>query len=66
MPWLKYFVAGLSPRTSNFDTRPVYVEFVVEMTIGQTFLRILRVSPTSPNLKLFFIQSAITLYEVSN
>ena len=48
VPWLRRLVAGLSPRRSVFNPKPVYVVFVFgKVTIGQEFLRVLHFSAVS-------------------
>jgi hypothetical protein len=37
MPWLRWLVAGLSPRRPGFEPRSVYVGFVVESSTGTGF-----------------------------
>jgi hypothetical protein len=38
VPWLRWLVAGLSPRSSGFDPGSVHVGFVVDkVTMGQVF-----------------------------
>jgi hypothetical protein len=47
-PWLRRLVAGISPRKSAFDPRPVHVEFAVDIVaLGQGLPRVLRLSPVT-------------------
>jgi hypothetical protein len=48
MPWLKQFIAGLSPRRPGFTPGSVHVGFVVDKeTLGQVILRVLQFSPAN-------------------
>jgi hypothetical protein len=48
VPWLRWLVAGLSPRRTGFTSGSIHVGFVVDkVTLGQVFLRVLRLSPVS-------------------
>jgi hypothetical protein len=48
VPWLRRLVAGLSPRTPEFDPGSVYVGFVVDkVALGQVFLPVLQFSHVS-------------------
>jgi hypothetical protein len=48
IPWLRRFVAGLSPRTTGFDAGSAQVGFVVDkVPLGQVFRRVLRFSPVN-------------------
>ena len=43
MPWPRWFVGVLAPRSLGFDPRPFQVRFVVDVVVfGQGFLRIRR------------------------
>jgi hypothetical protein len=45
VPWLGRLAAGLPPRRPGFDPGSVHVGFVVDkVTLGQVFLRVLRLS----------------------
>jgi hypothetical protein len=48
MPWLRLFVAGLSPWRPVFDPGSVHVGFVVDkVALRQVFPRVLRFTPVS-------------------
>ena len=48
IPWLRRWVAGLSPQRPRFDARSVPLLFVVDkVALGQGFLRVLRLSLVS-------------------
>jgi hypothetical protein len=48
VPWLRWLVAGLSPRRPGFDPGSVHVGFVVDkVALGQVFPRVLRFSPVN-------------------
>jgi hypothetical protein len=44
-PWLRWLVAGLSPRMPGFAPGSIHVGFVVRVALGQVFLRVLRFFP---------------------
>jgi len=65
MPRLRRSVAGLSPRRSGLNPRPVRVGFVLhKVTLGQIFLRVLRFPPVNVIPPMLhdhsFIHSSIT------
>jgi hypothetical protein len=48
VPWLRWLVAGLSPRRPGFNPGSVHVEFEVDkVALGQVFPRVLRFSPVN-------------------
>jgi hypothetical protein len=47
VPSLRQSVAVLSPRRSEFDSSPDYAEFMVDKTMGQVSLRVLRLPPVT-------------------
>jgi hypothetical protein len=48
VPWLRRFVAGLSPRWPGFDPGSIHVGFMVDkVAVGQVSPRVLRFSPVS-------------------
>ena len=48
MPWLRWLVAGLSPRSPSFYPRSVYVRFAVhKVAVGPVFLQVIRFPPAS-------------------
>jgi hypothetical protein len=50
MPWLRRLVAGLSSQRPGFDSGRVHVGFVVDkVSLGQVFLRVIRVFPRQFN-----------------
>jgi hypothetical protein len=45
VPWLRWLVAGLSPRRPGFASGSIHMGFVVDkVALGQVFLRVLRLS----------------------
>jgi hypothetical protein len=48
VPWVRWLVAGLSPRRPGFAPGSVHVGFVVDkVALGQVFLRVLPFYPVS-------------------
>jgi hypothetical protein len=48
VPWIRWLVAGLSPRRPGFAPRSINVGFVVDkVALRQVFLRVLRFCPVS-------------------
>ena len=45
MSWLKRLLAGLSPRRTEFDSKPVHVRCGGQSDAGKDFLRVIRFSP---------------------
>jgi hypothetical protein len=48
VPWLRWLVAGLSPRRPGFALGSIHVGFVADkVALVQVFLRVLRLSPVN-------------------